>query len=364
MRRINDINITLDERVSRIYTDLRLGIPVVIQADEAYLIAPVETLNQERFDFIRSGLDDLRLVISAPRAKTLKMPSYDKNLARIKVPANRNLEWLKAVADPSKDLTYGIKGPFVQIRGGDTAVENLGLMLSKSVELLPANLSANFKTSKINIDSLNVIKIEDLISFFEKELITSEVISARLPTETANFGKLRVFRPELAGPEHYAMEYGEIDRGNPVLVRIHSACFTGDILGSLKCDCGAQLGEAMSQINQNGSGILLYLNQEGRGIGLANKMRAYALQDEGFDTVEANHRLGFEDDERNFQIGASILRELEIPSIRLMTNNPRKIQLLEENGIDVSERVALLVEKNEFNAHYLGTKAKKSGHLL
>ena len=120
----------------------------------------------------------------------------------------------------------------------------------------------------------------------------------------------------------------------------------------------------MNQINQNGSGILLYLNQEGRGIGLANKMRAYALQDEGFDTVEANHRLGFEDDERNFQIGASILKELKITSIRLMTNNPRKIQLLEENGVNVVERLALKVDENEFNAHYLGIKATKSGHLL
>ena len=160
------------------------------------------------------------------------------------------------------------------------------------------------------------------------------------------------------------MEYGEIDRNFPVLVRIHSACFTGDVLGSLKCDCGAQFSEAMLQINKNSSGVLIYLNQEGRGIGLANKMRAYALQDEGFDTVEANHRLGFEDDERNFQIGASILKELKISSIRLMTNNPNKIKLLEENGINVSERLALIIEENKFNAHYLGTKAKKSGHLL
>ena len=160
------------------------------------------------------------------------------------------------------------------------------------------------------------------------------------------------------------MEYGDIDRNFPVLVRIHSACFTGDVLGSLKCDCGAQLSEAMLQINKNSSGILIYLNQEGRGIGLANKMRAYALQDEGFDTVEANHRLGFEDDERDFQIGASILKELKISSIRLMTNNPNKIKLLEENGVNVAERLALIVEENELNAHYLGTKAKKSGHLL
>ena len=364
MRKINDINITLDERVSRIYADLRLGIPVVIQTDEAYLLAPVETLNQKRFDFIRSSLEDVTLVISSQRAITMKMSSYDKGLARIKVPTDRDLEWLKAVADPAKDLTFGIKGPFAQIRGGDTKVENLGLLLSKSIELLPAILIANLKTSKMRIDNLSFIEIDDLIEFFGKEPITRKVISARLPTETAKSGKLHIFRPELAGPEHYAMEYGDIDRNDPVLVRIHSACFTGDILGSLKCDCGAQLSETMNQINQNGSGILLYLNQEGRGIGLANKMRAYALQDEGFDTVEANHRLGFEDDERNFQVGAAILKELKVTSIRLMTNNPRKIELLEKNGINVSERIALIVEENEFNAHYLGTKAKKSGHLL
>ena len=364
MRTINDINIKLDEQISRIYTDLRLGIPVIIKAGDAYLVTPVETLNQKRFDFIRSHLEDLRLVISSQRANTLKMSSYDKNLARIKVPADRNLEWLKAVADPSKDLKYGIKGPFIQMRGGDTRVENLGLLLSKSVELLPAILTANLKTTKMKTDNLNYIEIKDLISFFEKDPITREVIAARLPTKTAKSGKLHIFRPELAGPEHYAMEYGKIDRSGPVLVRIHSACFTGDILGSLKCDCGAQLGEAMRQINKNGSGILLYLNQEGRGIGLANKMRAYALQDEGFDTVEANHRLGFEDDERNFQVGASILKELKIPSIRLMTNNPKKIQLLEENGVNVSERVALIVQENKFNAHYLETKSTKSGHLL
>ncbi len=364
MRKINDIDLTLDERVSRIYTDLRLGVPVVIQTNEAYLIAPVETLSHKRLNFFRSSLKDLTLVISSQRAKTLKMAPYDKSLARIKVPADCNLEWLKAVADPSKDLTFGIKGPFAQMRGGETRVEKLGLLLSKSVELLPAILITNLKTSKMKIENLNFIKIEDLIAFFEKGPITRDVISARLPTETAKSGKLHIFRPELAGPEHYAMEYGDIDRNDPVLVRIHSACFTGDILGSLKCDCGAQLSETMNQINQNGSGILLYLNQEGRGIGLANKMRAYALQDEGFDTVEANHRLGFEDDERNFQVGASILKELKITSIRLMTNNPKKIELLEKNGVKVSERVALIVEENEFNAHYLGTKAKKSGHLL
>ena len=364
MSNFGNINITLGERVSRIYTDLRLGIPVIIRAADEHLVVPVETLNQTRFDLFRSLETDLRLVVSSRRANTLKMSSYDKGLARIEVPADRNLEWLKAVADPSKDLIYGIKGPFVQMRGGDISVENLGLLLSKSAKLLPAILTVNLRASEIKTDNLTSIEITDLISFFEKDPISREVISARLPTETAEFGRLSVFRPELDGPEHYAMEFGEIDRNNPVLVRIHSACFTGDILGSLKCDCGAQLSEATRKININGSGVLLYLNQEGRGIGLANKMRAYALQDEGFDTVEANHRLGFEDDERNFQIGASILRELNINSIRLMTNNPKKIEFLKEFGINIYERVALKITENKFNAHYLGTKAKKSGHLL
>ena len=364
MSKFGNINITLGERVSRIYTDLRLGIPVIISAEDEHLVVPVETLNQTRFDLFRSLATDLRLVVSSRRAKTLKMSPYDKGLARIEVPTDRNLEWLKAVADPSKDLIYGIKGPFVQMRGGDTKVENLGLLLSKTAKLLPAILTITLKASEIKTDNLTSIEITDLISFFDQDPTSREIIAARLPTETAEFGKLHVFRPELDGPEHYAMEFGEIDRNSPVLVRIHSACFTGDILGSLKCDCGAQLNEATRQINMNGSGVLLYLNQEGRGIGLANKMRAYALQDEGFDTVEANHRLGFEDDERNFKIGASILKELQINSIRLMTNNPKKIELLEENGINICERVALKIKKNKFNAHYLGTKAKKSGHLL
>jgi GTP cyclohydrolase II len=145
---------------------------------------------------------------------------------------------------------------------------------------------------------------------------------------------------------------------------LHSACFTGDLLGSLKCDCGAQLNGALQQMGAEGHGVLLYLNQEGRGIGLANKMRAYSLQDQGFDTVEANHRLGFEDDERDFRIGAEILRALGFSTVRLLTNNPAKVAMLNANGLDVTERVPLKVGKTAFNADYLKTKAEKSGHLL
>jgi GTP cyclohydrolase II len=194
--------------------------------------------------------------------------------------------------------------------------------------------------------------------------VLNPVISARVPLAVSEAGQLHVFRPEDGGEEHYAVEIGAPSRSAPVLARLHSACFTGDLLGSLKCDCGPQLHTALAQMGAEGAGVLLYLNQEGRGIGLANKMRAYALQDQGFDTVEANHRLGFQDDERDFRIGAAILKEMGFSAVRLMTNNPRKVQMMEASGIEVSERVPLKVGRTRHNAGYLAVKAAKSGHLL
>jgi GTP cyclohydrolase II len=191
-----------------------------------------------------------------------------------------------------------------------------------------------------------------------------EIAAARVPLQVAEAGKVRVFRPLDGMEEHYAVEIGSPDRHAPVLCRLHSACFTGDLLGSLKCDCGPQLRAALQQIAAEGAGVLLYLNQEGRGIGLANKLRAYALQDQGFDTVEANHRLGFEDDERDFRIGANILKALGFGRVRLMTNNPRKVAMMRGCGLDVVERVPLKVGRTRFNTGYLDTKAAKSGHLL
>ena len=192
----------------------------------------------------------------------------------------------------------------------------------------------------------------------------NKIISANLPLQVSESGRLHVFRPEDGAEEHYAVEIGQPDRTKPVLARLHSACFTGDLLGSLKCDCGPQLRAALDHMGQNKAGVLLYLNQEGRGIGLANKMRAYSLQDQGYDTVEANHRLGFEDDERDFRIGADILKSMGFSAVHLLTNNPAKVAMMEASGIAVPERVPLKVGLNPLNEKYLDTKAKKSGHIL
>ena len=213
-------------------------------------------------------------------------------------------------------------------------------------------------------NNLTYVQTEQLIELAISARGIADAITAAVPTARAEEAQFHIFRPNISGEEHYVMEIGKINREQPTLVRIHSACFTGDVLGSLKCDCGPQLHFATKMINDQGSGLLIYLNQEGRGIGLANKIRAYSLQDQGFDTVEANHRLGFEDDERDFQLGAAILKEMRITDIKLITNNPSKLSMMNKYDINVTERIPLRVGQNKNNLRYLETKAKKSGHLM
>ena len=184
-----------------------------------------------------------------------------------------------------------------------------------------------------------------------------------LPTPWAQF-TLHAFVEHATGKEHLALTLGDIGNGAPVLARVHSECLTGDVLFSQRCDCGAQLEVALKRISAEGRGILLYLRQEGRGIGLINKIRAYRLQEGGADTVEANEALGFHADARNYALCQPMLAQFGITSLRLMTNNPRKIDAMEKLGVRVVERVPLLVNRNKFNQSYLDTKARKLGHLL
>lgn len=189
------------------------------------------------------------------------------------------------------------------------------------------------------------------------------VAEAKLPTPWGDF--LMVGFEELAtGKDHVALVYGDITEKSAVLARIHSECLTGDALFSLRCDCGFQLEAALAQIAEEGQGVLLYHRQEGRNIGLLNKIRAYALQDQGYDTVEANHQLGFAADERDFTLCADMFKLLDIDAVRLLTNNPKKVAILSEAGINIAERVPLIVGRNPKNEHYLDTKAEKMGHLL
>lgn len=189
------------------------------------------------------------------------------------------------------------------------------------------------------------------------------VTSCTLPTPWAQF-TLHAFVEHATGKEHLAMTLGDLSTGEPPLARIHSECLTGDVMFSQRCDCGAQLEGALQRIADEGRGILLYLRQEGRGIGLVNKIRAYRLQEAGADTVEANLQLGFHADARNYELVQPMLEQFGIKSVRLMTNNPRKIDALNKLGIDVAERVPLLVNRNAFNNNYLNTKAAKLGHMM
>lgn len=212
--------------------------------------------------------------------------------------------------------------------------------------------------------NLKIVTIKDLISYklnFESLIIKGERV--KLPTIYGNFD-LIPFMQKATGHEHVAIIKGEWSKDEPVLVRVHSSCITGDIFGSMRCDCGDQLHTAMQMIEKEGKGVILYLSQEGRGIGLFNKMKAYKLQEQGLDTVQANLELGFSDDERDYGVGANILRELGLGKLRLITNNPKKRKGLEGYGLKVVENVPIVVPPNQHNKFYLETKQDKMGHFL
>lgn len=343
------------EYLARARSDLRIGLPVMIGP---WLVAPIEVLTPRRLAALRA-VGPVQVVLTGRRATALQLEGQG-GIVRLLLPDSVDSDDIMALADPVMDAGAF---PAAQWQPADAEVlpeARAALALTKSAQLLPAVLMVR-SLPQTGLTQLDTMVIEaDLAA----ETILGEVSSAAVPLAQSRFSRLHIYRPEDGGAEHYAIEIGTPPRDQPVLARLHSACFTGDVLGSLKCDCGPQLHAALAAMDKAGSGVLLYLNQEGRGIGLANKMRAYTLQERGFDTVDANHRLGFEDDERDFRIGAALLRQMGFSSVRLMTNNPKKIGMMQQQGIQVVEHVPLITASNPLNEGYLATKASRSGHML
>ena len=352
--------------VERAAGDFRRGAPVFIAnggekgEGGGAVAAAVETLNDDSLSRLRRLSARRSLLLTHARAGTLKIRLYTKDVAAIPVPADARAEELRAIADPTADLSHPLKGPFAATREALPNAAAASVKLAKLAGLLPAALLFSAPGAP---SDLSQISAPDIAAFDTESARTLMIVGrARVPLEGAEDAELVAFRPVGGGPEHYAVVMGTPEP--PVLARIHSECFTGDLLGSLRCDCGQQLRGAIAAIAKSGGGVLLYLAQEGRGIGLMNKLRAYRLQDEGFDTMEANERLGFAADERMYDIAARMLRLLGFDAVRLMTNNPDKVAALEAAGIEVAERVPHAFPSTEHNKDYLRAKKEKGGHLL
>ena len=307
------------------------------------------------------------LIITARRAAVLNLANQiaaaaaDREPVWVDRPDWLDLAGSRAVADPVLDLATPFKGPFrTRALGGDTASARAAIALVKHAGLIPAVYAVPLAGVDVAVSCPSQAALA-LPPAVARVRISSR---ARLPLASAEDCDVVAFRPDDGGPEHLALVIGNPDVNRQVLARLHSSCLTGDVLGSLKCDCGPQLHAALAAIAANpGGGILLYLQQEGRGIGLLNKLRAYALQDQGWDTVDANTRLGFAPDERDFALAAAMFTALGVRNVALMTNNPLKVDGLAAHGFTVS-RVAHDMPPNPHNAAYLATKRDRQGHML
>ncbi|HEX3652100.1 MAG TPA: GTP cyclohydrolase II [Rhizomicrobium sp.] len=336
----------------------REGLPVAIRGSDGTSVAyALETLAPESLADVKGGV----LLLTHARARTLKIRLYTPEVVALPIDSAATPEQLLAIADPTFDLAEPMKGPFTPLREALPEAFAASVKLAKLSGLLPATVAKPFSNAPPDVLSIST---EDIREYEKQSVETLALVTrARVPLEGAEDTELVAFRARDGGPEHYAIVINAPRPHEPVLTRLHSECFTGDLLGSLKCDCGPQLRGAIETIAKVGGGVVLYLAQEGRGIGLINKLRAYRLQDQGFDTMEANERLGFEADERLYQVAAKMLSLLGYASVRLLTNNPAKVKALEEAGIKVVERVPHRFDATAHNSAYLATKAR-AGHLL
>jgi GTP cyclohydrolase II len=350
----------------------RRGDPVLLDGENgAVLAVAAELVTDESLDRLRNMTSRrLSVVLTRRRAVALGLAPRSSALAgtvRVTVAAKLSAAVIRKLADPAASL--GAEPPGL---GPEPATAEPGALaavtLAKLADLLPAALVlwlvpaeaalARRRADFVVVDMPAVLNRRAALTGLER------VVEARVPLTNAENARLVAFRPGDGGTEHLAILIGTPDPSGGVLVRLHSECFTGDVLASLRCDCGEQLQGAIAAIAAGGGGVLLYLAQEGRGIGLVNKLRAYQLQDAGFDTIDANEQLGFDADERVYLRAAEMLRQLGFTTVRLLTNNPDKVAALQRYGIAVAERVPHVFPANGHNERYLNTKATRSGHIL
>jgi len=348
--------------VDRAISELRRGALVRIYDNKMSFVAlAVDALTPGNLNILTQiGTTAPKLVLTGNRLNVLGIDKSDRPVSIISHPQGLSLDLIEYLVNPLAVMRAQPDMTNLEIKDADPLAIAC-VTLSKLSRLLPSALIVEgdgnpdiFAVQESSIQSYMTIAAQSLM----------KVSEARVPLENAENVRMAAFRPRDGGTEHLAIIVGEINTAEPVLVRLHSECFTGDLMGSLRCDCGNQLRGAIDEMVLAGSGILLYLAQEGRGIGLVNKLRAYQLQDAGFDTVDANLQLGFDSDERNYLPAAQMLRMLGVSRVKLMTNNPAKMVALGNCNIEVVERVPHIYPSNRHNEGYLNVKATKSGHLF